>query len=122
MQTLILIFAVVGLAVIGYMSGRGRAILASGGSPKTLHSLPSYYGTYTAFWIAIPAIAVMVAWLMIEPKLIQAWVMGGLPDSLTGDLAADRLGLLLNDIRNLASGNIVSREIDPAFRPRRTAC
>ena len=42
--------------------------------------------------------------------------MGGLPDSLTGDLAADRLGLLLNDIRNLASGNIVSRDVDPALQ------
>ena len=116
MQTLILIFVVLGLATIGYMSGRGRAILTSGGAPKTLHSLPSYYGTYSAFWIAIPALLVLTIWLFIEPKLIQAWVMGGLPDSLTGDLAADRLGLLLNDIRNLASGNIVSRDVDPALQ------
>ena len=116
MQTLILIFVVLGLATIGYMSGRGLAILVSGGAPKTLHSLPSYYGTYSAFWIAIPALLVLTIWLFIEPKLIQAWVMGGLPDSLTGDLAADRLGLLLNDIRNLASGNIVSRDVDPALQ------
>ena len=65
MQTLILIFVVLGLATIGYMSGRGRAILVSGGAPKTLHSLPSYYGTYSAFWIAIPALLVLTIWLFI---------------------------------------------------------
>jgi phosphate transport system permease protein len=31
-------------------------------------------------------------------------------------LGADRLGLVLNDVRNLASGNVVSREVTPELR------
>jgi phosphate transport system permease protein len=116
MQVLILILVVLALAVAGYFSGRTRSISASGGAPKSLHSLPSYYGAFTALWVGIPAFLLLAGWLILQPMIIETWVMGGLPTALTEELGEDRLGLLLNDIVNLATGNIVSREVDPALQ------
>jgi phosphate transport system permease protein len=43
-------------------------------------------------------------------------VQSALPAELTAGLDAGKQGLLLNDIKNLATGNIVSSEVTPAIR------
>jgi len=116
MPTLILILIILGIAVGGYIVARNRALQVVDGNPKNLHSLPSYYGTYAALWAVIPAVVLMAVWLIVQPMLVESMVMGGLPAAMTEGLGQDRLGLLLNDIKNVASGNIASREIDAALQ------
>lgn len=114
MQSTVLILALVGLALVGYVMGRARALVISRGV-ASLHSLPSYYGVYVALWSALPALLVLVAWLIVEPKVVEAIVLSGLPQGTLDGLPTDRVGLLLNDIRNTASGNIASRRGDPVI-------
>ena len=115
MQTSILLATLLLLAVIGYFMGRRRAVAVSGGEPSRLHSLPSYHGAYVAVWCGIPSLIVVVAWLILEPQIAQWMLMANLPPEARG-LEADQLTLLITDIKNLATGNIVSREIDPSLQ------
>jgi phosphate transport system permease protein len=83
--------------------------------PRNLHSLPSYYGAYVALWCAILALLLVIAWLVLEPR-IATWILeANLPSTAAG-LSEGELSLLITDIKNLATGNIVSRHVDPALQ------
>ncbi len=101
------------LTVIGYYLGRQRAVATVGGRRQELHSLPSYHGFYVALWCGLPALLILALWLAIQPWVIETLVLIWLPNELV-DVSPVRLGLLINDIHNLASGNPTSRTPDPA--------
>ncbi|OGR23835.1 MAG: phosphate ABC transporter permease subunit PstC [Desulfobacterales bacterium RIFOXYA12_FULL_46_15] len=105
------------LSTAGYYLGRKRAMAVADktGGPKTLHSRPVYYGTLTALWCAVPALIIFSFWMMFESTVISNMVISKLPESLQS-LPADRLNLIMNDIKNLVSGNIVSGEDNPALQ------
>ncbi len=102
------------LSSAGYYLGRNRAFRVAGDHIRNLHSLPSFYGSYTALWCGLPALIVVAVWAMLQPGVILELVVAGLPPELR-ELPPDRLGLVLNDIQNLVSGNIVSSAPDPAI-------
>ncbi|WP_022663878.1 phosphate ABC transporter permease subunit PstC [Desulfospira joergensenii] len=105
------------LTTAGYYLGRRQAFAVSRvqGGPRCLHSRPVYYGSLTALWCAIPALVVFSLWLAFESSLITDLVIAGMPEEIQ-TLPADRLNLLVNDIRNLVYGNIVSMDISPQIR------
>ena len=116
-STLILLLLL--LAAVGYQLGRHRSVaLVTRGSKVNignLHSLPSYYGFYTALWCGIPALILIIAWVALQPTLITELVISELPAE-TQALPGARLNLVINDIKNLAGGNIVSRQVDPVMQ------
>ena len=99
------------LSTAGYYLGKKRALTVAdkSGGPKTLHSRPVYYGTLTALWCAVPALFIFSFWMMGESTIIADRVMSQLPESVR-TLPADRLNLVMNDIKNLADKNMVSGE------------
>ena len=109
-----LLFALILLSIGGYTLGRKRAFAVAGGHIRNLHSLPSFYGSYTALWCGLPALIVFPLWVTLQPGIIIDLVVAGLPPELR-DLPPDRLNLLVNDLKNLVSGNIVSSTPDPAM-------
>jgi phosphate transport system permease protein len=109
------VLVLLGMSSLAYYLGRKKALAASGGNIRRLHSLPNYYGYYVALWAGIPALAIFTLWLVLEPQIVQSLVVSSLPEAQQ-DLPPERLGLLINDIRNLASGNIVSRDVEPALQ------
>ena len=114
--TLGLIIALLGLAVFGFYMGRGRAVALRGnGGGQALHSLPSYHGSFVALWCAIPSLIIAAAWLSLEPKIAEWILVSNLPEE-TKALEPELFALLISDIKNLALGNIVSREIDPMLQ------
>ena len=115
MNSFILIAILLTLATIGYSLGQKRARSASGGHPATLHSRPPYYGFYVALWCGIPSLVLMSAWLIIEPQVAEWMLVSNLPADAMA-LSPERLSLLITDVKNLASGNIVSREIDAGLQ------
>ncbi|HXH02768.1 MAG TPA: phosphate ABC transporter permease subunit PstC [Candidatus Competibacteraceae bacterium] len=112
MQPSLLLIVLLALTAVSYHMGRRRSLALVGGQVRQLHSLPSYYGYYTALWCGVPALLLIGLWIALEPTLIKHLVLSTLPTELQ-NLPADRANLLLNDIRNLASGNIAS-STDPA--------
>ncbi|WP_422364598.1 phosphate ABC transporter permease subunit PstC [Pyruvatibacter mobilis] len=112
--TLILIILV--LSYIGYLMGRSRAGAVSGGKLASLHSLPSYHGAYVAVWCGLPALVLLALWLSLEPQIADMILRANLPEATVASLSTAELNLLITDIKNLATGNIVSREVDPALQ------
>jgi len=110
-----LLLALLLLSTLLYWIGRRRALTVVGGEPRRLHSLPGYYGYYVALWALIPAALVLGLWLALDDSVITSLVISGLPEAMQ-QLPQSELGLILNDIRNLISGNIVSRAIDPTLQ------
>jgi phosphate transport system permease protein len=103
------------LSSVAYYLGRRRAFAVAQGQIRKLHSLPIYYGLYTAIWAGVPALLLLAFWLMFEDNIITNLVVSGLPEEIRS-LSVDRLNLVINDIKNMVSGNIVSSEISPAMQ------
>ncbi len=114
MQTLIVLAALLVLTFAGFHLGRRRAVSTVGGRPSRLHSLPSYHGLYVALWCGIPALALFAIWSIAEPHILDSIVVSELP-AAQAELGDAQLGLLLNDIRNLASGDATGAAADPAM-------
>ncbi len=111
MSFTLLVAVLLVLTLVSYQLGRRRVLAAAGGSVKDMHSLPSYYGAYVALWCGVPALLLVVAWQVVEPQFLRAITLSGLADS-AAELSETQLDLLLNDIRSLATGGVVSREPD----------
>jgi phosphate transport system permease protein len=108
-----LILAIAAMAIAAFYMGRGRSVALVGGPAHgtALHSLPGYYGYFTAIWCLLPALAVLLLWVLLEPRVIVALVVQGLPDAQR-NLSAGELNLLINNIQNLAAGDAVSGTVD----------
>ncbi|MDA1324696.1 MAG: phosphate ABC transporter permease subunit PstC [Proteobacteria bacterium] len=98
--------------VIGHALGRRRALTMVSGDSRALHSLPHYYGLFVALWTGIPAAILMVLWFSLQPFFLDDLLTASLAEKAQY-LSADQVGLLLNDIRNVADGGIASRRDDP---------
>jgi len=118
MQSPVLLFVLLGVMALAYRFGYQRAVSVAGGVEqiKTLHSLPSYYGFYAALWTGLPALLLLGFWVGFQDVIVTGLVEAALPADVTAGLSTGRKSLLLNDIENLATGNIVSGEITPALR------
>ena len=113
--TLILVLGLMATAAFFFGRGRSLALVGGPGHGRQLHSLPGYYGYFVAIWCILPPLALLLLWLSVEPRVITALVVDGLPESYRS-LSAGELNLLINNIRNLASGDVVSIDIDDSLR------
>lgn len=111
-----LLIAIVLLSSVAYYIGKKRAFALAdrAGGIKELHSRPTYYGVLTALWCGIPALLIFGFWQAFETGIITNMIVSELPQEIQS-LPADRLNLVVNDIKNLVNGNITSGEISPAL-------
>ncbi|WP_341703674.1 phosphate ABC transporter permease subunit PstC [Ferrovibrio sp.] len=116
-MTLPLLFLVIlGLTLVGFYLGRSRALAMAGGKARNLHSLPGFYGWYVVVWCGLPALLLFGFWIALEDSVIRNLVVAELPQAMR-ELPADRLGLIISDIRNMAYGNIPLSKADDVTRP-----
>ncbi len=117
MQPSLLLVFLLALSSLGFYVGKRQAYFVAGSGEKSikLHSRPVYYGVVTSLWCGIPALVIYSFWLLFEDAIIINVVSTSLPENIR-NLPADRFGLILNDIKNLVSGNIISGDINPALR------
>jgi len=117
MQTTTLILILFAMAASAFYFGRERSLSVATGPKKllSLHSLPGYYGYYAAIWALLPALGLILLWLLLEPKVIVAVIVQSLPDA-ERSMSPGELNLLVNNVQNLASGDVVAVEIDAVLR------
>jgi len=103
---------------LGYLTDRGLIPMPekeretyAGNEYRSMHSLPSYYGTFTALWCLLPAVLLLGVWIAFEDAIITSLVVDSLPGSYQ-ELPESELGLVINDIRNQVSGNVVSGKLN----------
>ena len=112
--SVLLLVVLLALSSGAYYLGRKRAFTVAQGRLRNLHSLPTYYGLYTAIWCGLPALLLLAIWVSLEHTIITNLVVAGLPEEIR-QLGPDRLNLVVNDIKNIVQGNIVSHEPDAAM-------
>jgi len=102
MSLILLTIVLLTLTAFGFSIGRSKALAVVDGNPRLLHSLPNHHGYLVALWCGLPALLVVSGWLVFEPALLRALVLAALPADLAGQ-PSERLGLIYNEIRNVAN-------------------
>ncbi|MGH8647642.1 MAG: phosphate ABC transporter permease subunit PstC [Gammaproteobacteria bacterium] len=115
MQLSTILAVLVVLASISYLAGRRRSLATAGGKIRLLHSLPGYYGFYAAIWCGVPALLLLALWQGFEGSVVTGLLIDDLPQEIKS-LSPPLVGLFLNDVRNLADGNIVAGDINPQLQ------
>ena len=81
----IVILIVVAIALLGYFVGRRRSTAVSGGDIRKLHSLPSYYGQTVFLFSAVPALLVLMVWILVQPLYVEATISDMIDPASIGD-------------------------------------
>ena len=100
------------LAASSYFFTRQRSVALVSGELSVLHSLPGHYGWYAAVWTFMPGVVWVVVWVLFGSLAVDSLVMGSLPDDLQPTTPSQER-LLLNDIHNIAAGDVASDAADP---------
>lgn len=93
---------VLGLAALGFILGRQKALASVKGDARILHSLPAYYGWSVALFAAVPALLVMVVWLFLQPTLLENHVASTIPAANIA--TSGSIDLVMADVRRIAEG------------------
>ncbi|MBC2777311.1 phosphate ABC transporter permease subunit PstC [Parasphingopyxis marina] len=117
-----LFFLILGLAAIGWITARMRAMRMRPAAPAPRpHSLPGYHGWYVALWLAIPALAFLVLWSILMPGLVEQWVLAS-PAAQALPAADIQRTAILSEAHALADGSLSAafneeaRALVPAFQ------
>jgi len=114
MQNSSLFALLAALAVFSFWLGRRRSLSVVDGKAHRLHSLPGYYGYYTAIWCMVPALIIFALWTFFESSLITHLVVADLPGNIR-NLPPERLNLVINNLRNMVEGNFASESPDASM-------
>lgn len=95
-----IMIAVLSLAVLGFFLGRSRAIRSVEGNTRRLHSRPNYYGWNAALFTAVPALLVLLLWMLAQPIAVNRVVQGYLPPETMQD--AEQRSLALAEVSRTA--------------------
>jgi phosphate transport system permease protein len=115
MDTMTVFLALLLLTVASFFMGRKRshAVTAGQGGARALHSLPKHYGYMAALWALLPAMAVLVLWLVFENGILARMVVGDLPASVQ-EMSSSEQGLYFNQVVSYARGATDASMLDAA--------
>lgn len=108
MNNTTLFLVVIGLGLIAFFSGRHNAISAR--EQLRLSALPVHFGMVSAIWCAIPAILMILLWVIFEPIYVDHRLLLSLPESILV-LPSAQIELYINGIY-LAAENVGSEVSD----------
>lgn len=100
----ILILLLAAVCILGYLAARGRTLRSAVETGVKFHSLPSYYGLFVALWTGLPALVLLLLWLLLQGPALDALILRSLPADMTRGLESGQLQLLLSEIKNVAAG------------------
>lgn len=93
---------VLAIAAVGFVLGRQRAFASAGGDSRDMHSLPIYYGSNVFMKIIVPALLLLVVWLLAQPLVIDNSISKMIPESEIRE--GSNMGLLMAEVRRAAEG------------------
>ena len=93
---------VLALAALGYVIGRQRAVAASQGDIRRLHSLPGYYGQSVALFAGVPALVLLMGWMLVQPIVIENQVSALIAPADVPQ--GGSVSLVMSDVRRVAEG------------------
>lgn len=103
-----LLFLILGLGIIGWATGRARALAyvrvgKASGKRGAVNSLPSYHGWFVALCAIAPALIFLFIWQSVSPALVTNMVLGA---PVAAHLPTDSFGRasILSEARSIAYG------------------
>ncbi len=117
MPTQTIIITLIALLIFSYFLGQKRSIAVSSinNGRRDLHSRPHYYGYMVAIWAGIPAVLILLLWTAFNNSIVTSLTISTLPESMQTQ-SKDSLGLVVNELRNLADSGQIADEADPIKR------
>ena len=105
MSATTLFLITIGLGLASFVYGRSKAFTVAGkiGGVRAMHSLPSHYGMMVALWCALPALAIIIGWKLLEPTIVSGMLDEAVPQAIH-ERGAKSVELYKNEIYNLADG------------------
>lgn len=89
--------------VVGFLAARTRVIALSGTRAARLKSRPIHYASFVAFYTVVPALAVMIIWLVLSPIVMGVQVREGFSGALDNQPPA-ATSLSYNSVLSVARG------------------
>jgi phosphate transport system permease protein len=102
-SSLLILAFLLGAAGIAFFIGRWRSVKVCGGDQRTLHSRPSYHGSYLAIWTALPAILLLTIWSAAERPMLKYVALQEMPEEVQLSSEAER-SLTMSVVDSIASG------------------
>lgn len=98
-----LLLTMIALTAVAFFVGNraGKRFAAVGA-----HSLPSYHGAFVAIWVGVPALMLVVLWLLFQNSIIDGLLIRSLPEPMTAAASPAQISLYLSEIHNVAAGRL----------------
>jgi phosphate transport system permease protein len=121
MSTLALLFLILGLGAVAWISARAKASRFAVAAAPRPHSRPNYHGWYVALWAIVPALIFLAVWGNVSNGLIMS---ATLDSPVAASLPAGEMerNAILSELQGLASGSVeaafnpLAQELLPAYR------
>ena len=109
MQTSSLFIIIAALTLVSYYTGNKRAQHRR--HSERLLALPGHYGYMTAMWSAIPAVILLLAWMILEPGYLNNQITASLPAAIA-EQSEDTLNLYINNVQlAIANGGLSDDQV-----------
>jgi phosphate transport system permease protein len=105
----LLLLAILGFSLVAFYVGRMTSKRFAVETGTQVHSLPDYHGAFVAVWVGVPALVLVLLWLLLQGPVVDRIILAGLPAALTAGASAAQTNLLLSEIHNIAAGRIFSQ-------------
>ena len=121
MPSLVLLFIIFGLGLIGWLTARMRAIAFRRETARRFSSLPSHHGAYVALWVLMPPLLFLAIWATISPALVTGQVLTT-PAAQSLPPAGFERAAILSEARAIARGDRIddpspsAAPLVPAYR------
>ena len=109
-MNIIIILIFISILFFNYRVGTRKALRLR--EKNKIHSLPEYYGYYTAFWFFIPVTIIGLVWLLFSESIITSAVLNKLSDKTLNFSDIQTLNFI-NEFKNLSAGRNITGEISP---------
>jgi len=94
------------LVVVSFVIGRQHAVASAAKAAVGLHSRPAYHGSFVAIWVGLPAIVLLLLWLLFQGTVIDALLIGSLPTERVSGLDSAQIDLLVSEIKSISRGRV----------------
>lgn len=103
MNIAFILLALAAAGAIAFLAGSRQAVAVAHGRLSALHSRPAYHGGYAAILAVLPALLVLVLWLILAPFLENGIAAARFSEELAGLSGAEREAVL-RAARSFAEG------------------
>jgi phosphate transport system permease protein len=111
LTSLALLFVILGLSLIAWLSARARAVAFRRAHAGRFAALPSHHGWYVALWTALPALVFVAVWSGVAPGLATDRVLAD-PAARTLPAPGFERSVILAEARRIAHGD-EAEPLDP---------